>query len=87
MIRLPWALTSYSGEPAPLSMGVSAAEANDKFDRYYDALGALGFDFVEVDEDRVVADPHHRWGFAPFHYAQSVYEELMQQILAKPSLS
>lgn len=27
-----------------------------------------------------IADPSHKWGLAPFHYAASVYEELSQSI-------
>ncbi|QCR52981.1 hypothetical protein C1N80_04880 [Brachybacterium sp. SGAir0954] len=85
VIRLPWALIGLDGEPTPPSMGINAVEANEKFERYYKKLAELGFGFIEIDDEHVIADPQHRWGSAPFHYAQSVYDEIMQKVIERSS--
>lgn len=82
VLRVPWALISTEGEPTPGSMGKSALEANALYERYYELLDALGFTCLEVDPEQLLADPEHRWGFAPFHYTQDVYEAIMRQVFA-----
>lgn len=80
VIHLPWALIGLDGKPTPSSMGVTAVEANQLFERYYAFLAELGFTFIEIDDEQVIADPDHRWGAAPFHYVQDVYDEIMRQV-------
>jgi len=55
-------------------MGVTAAEANQKSQRYYAHLAELGVPTLEVPAELAVADPNHQWGEAPFHYVPAVYE-------------
>lgn len=83
VIRLPWAMVTLKGEPTPPSMGMLAIDANRAFERYYDHLEGLGFAFIDVGFEQVIADPQHRWGVAPFHYVQGVYDEIMQQVFAR----
>lgn len=80
VLRIPWAFVTSDGELAPGSMGKTPAEANALYERYYDHLESLGFSFVRVDPEILMADPEHRWGLAPFHYTRGVYESVMDQV-------
>ncbi|MFC7465347.1 DUF6270 domain-containing protein [Brachybacterium sp. GCM10030252] len=83
VLHVPWARTTVAGQPTPASMGTSADEANEAYRRYYDHLRNIGFSMLEFPEDKVLADPEHRWGLAPFHYTQDVYEEIVDRLLAQ----
>lgn len=82
VLRVPWALVTTEGKSTPWSMGTNAREANAAYHRYYEHLAGLGFRILELQPLGVLADPEHRWGLAPFHYTQDVYEEIMQRVLA-----
>ena len=74
LLNVPWAEVNTEGHPTPVSMGVTAAEANQKSQRYYAHLAELGVPTLEVPAELAVADPNHQWGEAPFHYVPAVYE-------------
>lgn len=80
VLKVPWAVLTTEGKPSPWSMGVRAREANQSYRPYYAALRALGFRTVQVPQAMVLADPHHRWGLAPFHYSPAVYREVLRQL-------
>lgn len=82
VLRVPWALVTTEGKSTPWSMGTSAREANVAYLRYYERLEELGFRILELQPLGVLADPDHRWGLAPFHYTQDVYEEIVERVLA-----
>lgn len=82
VLRVPWALVTSDGRFTPWSMGTSAREANLAYHRYYGLLTELGFRTLELQPLGVLADPEHRWGLAPFHYTQHVYEEIVDRVLA-----
>ncbi|WP_422115714.1 DUF6270 domain-containing protein [Brachybacterium sp. UNK5269] len=82
VLQVPWALVAVDGRETPVSMGTSAIEANEAYRRYYEHLRSLGFTLLELQPLGVLADPEHRWGFAPFHYTQDVYEEIVARVLA-----
>lgn len=81
VLQVPWALVAPDGRETPVSMGTSAMEANEAYRRYYEHLRGLGFAIIELQPLGVLADPEHRWGFAPFHYTQDVYEEIVARVL------
>lgn len=81
VLRIPWALVTTEGKTTPWSMGTNAREANAAYHRYYEHLAGLGFRILELQPLGVLADPEHRWGLAPFHYTQDVYEEIVQRVL------
>lgn len=81
VLQVPWALITVEGSPTPWSMGTSAKDANAAYLRYYERLRELGFTLIELQPLSVLADPEHRWGLAPFHYVQDVYEEIAQRVL------
>lgn len=74
LLNAPWAEVNTEGHPTPVSMGVTATEANQKSQRYYAHLAALGVPTLEVPAELAIADPNHQWGEAPFHYVPAVYE-------------
>ncbi|GAA1489411.1 DUF6270 domain-containing protein [Brachybacterium sacelli] len=83
VLQVPWALVTVDGRHTPRSMGTSAMEANEAYLRYYELLRELGFRILELQPLGVLADPEHRWGLAPFHYTQDVYEEIVERVLAE----
>ena len=83
VLQVPWALITVDGSPTPWSMGTSAKDANAAYLRYYGRLQELGFTLIELQPLGVLADPEHRWGLAPFHYVQDVYEEIAERVLAQ----
>ncbi|VEP40548.1 MULTISPECIES: DUF6270 domain-containing protein [Tessaracoccus] len=74
MLAPDWALSTVSGVPTPASWGFSADMANASYGRYYRHVAELGVRQVIVTD--TLADEQHRWGLAPFHYANSVYARL-----------
>lgn len=82
VLQVPWALVTVDGQRTPQSMGTTAIEANEAYRRYYEHLRALDFRILELQPLGVLADPEHRWGLAPFHYTQDVYEEIVARVLA-----
>ncbi|MCP3426183.1 DUF6270 domain-containing protein [Rothia sp. AR01] len=85
VLEVPWAEAALGGEPVPPSMGLTSAEANRLYRPYYARLRELGFDVLSV-EGPVHADPEHKWGLAPFHYAPEVYERIDAGIAARLGL-
>lgn len=71
VIAVAWATHDLTGSLTPPSMGVRADEANRTFARYYDHLERQGLRVFHIEDP--LADPEHRWGLAPFHYAPDVY--------------
>lgn len=52
--------------------------------RMYDhcALSLSPSQFIDYDPGLLVADPGHRWGPAPFHYCEPLYQETLRQLAA-----
>ena len=81
LLDVPWAEWSESGQQTPSSFGVSAAQANPTFRSYVEvAAQALGAHVVALDPSEVLSGPHHPWGDAPFHYAESVYLDIVKRL-------
>lgn len=79
LLAVPWAERAVSGEPTPSSFGTSAAEANQTFTRYYEALESRGVSVTQPTRTPV-ADVEHRWGLAPFHYAETHYRDVAEAL-------
>lgn len=59
---------------------------NRALERWYDAVvAASGCHQFRAPAEAHVADPGHKWGASPFHYAPSYYEELIAAIDAVTS--
>lgn len=84
LLAPPWATHTDDGSPTPTSFGLSAQVANGIFDAYHRVVqNILDVPVVTLGQDRVVAAAGHQWGPAPFHYADSVYEALVTQVLTE----
>lgn len=78
VLRIPWAARSVDGSPVPASAGMDAKAAEEAFEPYFSRLKALGFAVADLRQGpEALADPGHRWGLAPFHYAPEVYERIV----------
>lgn len=81
LLDIPWAEWSESGQQTPSSFGVSAAQANPTFRPYMEvAAQALGAHVISLEPTEVMSGPHHPWGDAPFHYAESVYLDIVKRL-------
>ncbi|MGP5411940.1 DUF6270 domain-containing protein [Glutamicibacter ardleyensis] len=82
VVAPPWASISSAGDEL-LWMSSPVHEMNHKYNRYYKYLSNLGFDVVTVPESDAVGDANHQWGLSPFHYVESVYLSLRDQIIER----
>lgn len=80
-----WAEWTGAGNPTPSSFGLEAKRANVLMVRYLASIK----DVLGVDPKRIVqpaaavrADAAHKWGVAPFHYAEEVYQDMVGRIRA-----
>ncbi|MFV0407353.1 MAG: DUF6270 domain-containing protein [Propioniciclava sp.] len=78
LFAVPWAERTVSGAPTPLSFGTSAALANQLYPRYLEAARGQGIEPVGQDIVKPAGSDTHKWGAAPFHYTDSVYEALIR---------
>jgi hypothetical protein len=55
---------------------------NENLDRMYDycRLHLSPAQFLNYDQELMIADPEHKWGYAPFHYTKALYEETLMQL-------
>ncbi|OLT41905.1 hypothetical protein BJF86_02555 [Serinicoccus sp. CNJ-927] len=75
-----WATHTSEGSRVPTSFGLDPARANRLFHDYHSTASQItGVDLVTIHD--VAADPHHAWGPAPFHYTDSVYNDLSRRIV------
>lgn len=79
LLAVPWATHTEAGESTPPSFSMTAEEANKRFAPYYEFLSGLGVATIGDALQPVAADDH-RWGVAPFHYANDVYDALNELI-------
>lgn len=77
----PWATKSVQGTATPISFGLRAARANQMYELYYAALEEVGLSLVARDVP-VLGDDEHKWGPAPFHYAEQTYQALVRLLKA-----
>lgn len=79
LIVAPWAVVDDGGNATPASFGVTASEANAHLAKYVSQVEGKVRTLVPEDSDPP-ASATHRWGAAPFHYADSVYLDLAAKI-------
>jgi hypothetical protein len=77
VVAPPWATRSDDGSPVPTSFGLGAEQANRLSAPYLACAAALGAPVLTVPPDTAVAAAGHRWGLAPFHYADATYARLV----------
>lgn len=78
-----WAMFDDEAAMVPTSYGMVPGEMNGIFEDYYATLERKGFRVVRIGP--TVAGSHHKWGRAPFHYHDSVYDELAKVIKSHSS--
>lgn len=76
--RAFWATTMSDG--TPLEKQSLIEQSNRTLEVMYDYLQRNHVGGVITYPEGIVADPSHKWGVAPFHYAPSMYESLIRQL-------
>ncbi|MGY1520665.1 DUF6270 domain-containing protein [Luteimonas sp. A482] len=76
--RAFWAREFDNGEP--LENQALIAQRNRTLETMYGYLQRNGVGAVIDYPDGIFADPGHRWGVAPFHYATRMYELMIAQL-------
>lgn len=85
VIKARWADRSIGGEPTPPSFGLTAADANDTYGDLYAMLEEAGWKTLDPGMEPLV-DSAHKWGLAPFHYADSYYQAIVEAVLSVLSI-
>ena len=81
LINVPWATRTTSGMSTVPSWGQTAMEANWVMTRYIELVyQETDLRILQVPDELVVADDSHRWGAAPFHYADSLYSWVADEL-------
>lgn len=76
--RAFWATALDNGEP--LENQSLIAESNRTLEIMYGYLQRNGIGAVIDYPNGIFADPDHKWGVAPFHYAPGMYELMVSQL-------
>lgn len=55
--------------------------SNAQLERLYDAVEKqFRLSWIDYPPELVVADPHHRWGVAPYHYVEEFYKHALAEL-------
>lgn len=77
--RVRWASASMDGttfrEPSD-----HIAASNGYLERLYAAADCLGLPSIDYGDTIFLATSGHKWGLAPFHYAEAVYVRFLDQL-------
>ena len=76
-----WALVDETGETVGFFEAVKAGAYNAIYRRYWDFAETNGFQVLRMED--TVADSRHKWGPAPFHYTESVYDVFRESVMRK----
>lgn len=82
VLETPWAEQTEAGTQVPPFRGMQAPEANQLYLRYYALIRKLGLRSVRIPDDLAVSSLAHKWGPAPYHYADPAYHWMRDQIEA-----
>lgn len=86
LLEAPFASHAIDGSSIPPFRQISAADWNQRYERYYRYLNSRGLVTIRLSPDEVHGDVEHRWGLAPYHYSTSASDLLIQRfIAARPS--
>ncbi|MCC9193846.1 DUF6270 domain-containing protein [Arthrobacter sp. zg-Y916] len=75
-----WAEESDGGKTDLIYRQLPVSEYNTQYSRYYDYLEVSGVEVFRLGQETVKAAEGHRWGLAPFHYVDEVYEIMQNAI-------
>lgn len=78
----PWATVDAQGNPAKSASSLTPEWFNENVQNYWDAAEHRGLKVARVRPEDAVADPHHKWGPAYFHYVPETYRAQLKAIQA-----
>ncbi|TVU62358.1 hypothetical protein FQP90_11990 [Paenarthrobacter nitroguajacolicus] len=80
LINLPWALLDENGRPLEKTWELLPDEANNLLAKYAAVIrNHLDVYDIEMSWDKATASSNHKWGLAPYHYQDAVYEQVIEQ--------
>ena len=80
LINLPWALLDEEGRPLGRTWDLLPDEANNLLAKYAAVIrNHLDVYDIELSWDKATASSGHKWGLAPYHYQDAVYEQVIEQ--------
>lgn len=80
VLATPFASSMATGAPVAPFLQVPASTWNAAYASYFLAVEELGLEVVHLPADLAISDDHHRWGPSPYHYADSAYAWLMNEV-------
>lgn len=81
VFKAPFASQTDQGDATGLEAGLPAEQWNELYEPYYRLLGDFGFKVVEPHEEEVRSSETHKWGPAPYHYAEATSVSLLTMAL------
>lgn len=86
LLALPWAKKDNLGNPIKYTATVPIRRANLIYSQYYRAAMKV-IPTITPSKDVEIRGSHdHRWGLAPFHYTDSVYQYVLSRLGLKPRI-
>lgn len=80
LINVPWALLDEKSRPLGKTWDLQPDEANNLLAKYAAVIrNYLDVYDIEMSWDKATASSDHKWGLAPYHYQDAVYEEVIDQ--------
>lgn len=78
LIAPRWAHQDENGHPISSPIGLDLSRANQLLEKYTRKAGRI--QKVTTQSDSIRAGLDHRWGVAPYHYTEAVYDELARDV-------
>lgn len=79
VINTPWATESNDGEPVPGYRDFTTEDMNQHLHDCGIFIRGLGYKVLDMPASLAVSSKEHKWGLAPFHYAESAYRWMRDQ--------
>lgn len=80
VINTPWAETSIEGVDVPMFRNVPTKQINEYLNKMSQYLRTLNIKVVEMPSSLAVTTESHKWGIDPFHYGDSAYTWIREQV-------
>ncbi|WP_458108810.1 DUF6270 domain-containing protein [Arthrobacter sp. R3-55] len=83
LFNLPWSMWDNEGTPLKKTWDLFPDEANNVLARYVGFVREhMGVNYLDIPWDQVAASKTHKWGVAPYHYGDHVYEVVADKFAA-----
>lgn len=88
LFNIPWSMSDDTGAPLPRAWDMFPDEANNHLARYVAAVREhMEVNYIELPWEMARSSATHKWGLAPYHYLDRVYEAIAERFTALEAAS